>query len=167
MAKTPEIDRERLKALADEQLDELELHLRVKIAEVKGKIEHAMSKVHSEGEYSDPHWFSRAKAAARSLGIQHQMLLMEKSRRKRERHAACMDGLPEPEYARVFMNAAREILSPEMFKAIRILADERFKGAPEWTDPSSENPIIYGEFLTPKTNKDLQDKEPEDFDFSE
>lgn len=90
----------------EEQIAEIE----EVIAAIRAKLEKARAEVHLSGEYADPDWYRRAKAALRFKGIEHQRLLREAAalRRQEKRHRA-------KEFGEAFIDAARRRLDPEVF----------------------------------------------------
>jgi hypothetical protein len=64
--------------------DEVELE----IADIKGQLEAAVARRRETGEYADPVWFAKARAALRYRGAEHQQLLRSIARLKSEQRLA-------------------------------------------------------------------------------
>jgi len=66
-----------------EQQDDLEQS----ISEIKAQLEAAVARQKDTGEYADPVWFAKAKAALRFKGAEHQRLMRRISRRRADTSA--------------------------------------------------------------------------------
>ena len=86
------------------------------LAEIKAQIAGAKAHAAETGEYSDADWFNRANLALRFKGREHQSLLLECGRRKKEERRAYNASVE-----REFINAARTKLDATTF---RMLMDE-------------------------------------------
>jgi len=87
------------------------------IARIRGQIEHARSQVWTTGEYSDPNWYARARAALRFKGIEHQQILRALAERRREQRREAAAG-QDRRFERAFISAARRRLTPELYREL-------------------------------------------------
>lgn len=86
------------------------------MASIRAKVEKAKAGFRATGQYADPVWFAKAKAALRFKGVEHQQLQREAGRlRAIERAATAV----RTETA--FIDIAREQLPAETFH--RIMGD--------------------------------------------
>lgn len=97
------------------------------IAEIKAQIGEAKSIAAKTGEYSDPQWFRRANYALRLKGIEHQSLLLEYGKKRKEEKAARNVTLE-----REFINVAKTRLDPTSF---RLLMDEALARIGQYASP--------------------------------
>jgi hypothetical protein len=100
----------------DRELAELESErdqIEADLASIRAQIEAANSRVWSAGEYSDPNWYARAKAALRFKGARHQQLLrMIGDARREQRRAKANQSEAE------FIRVAKRLLDPATVDAI-------------------------------------------------
>jgi hypothetical protein len=109
-----------ISSLSERELDELLNLVAEDIANIKTQVGFAKSEAASTGKYSGSVWFRKASHALRMKGIEHQRLLQERSRRRRERGA-----VKSPrDLSNHFVDLCRERLSPELFASILDAAKE-------------------------------------------
>jgi hypothetical protein len=80
-----------------------------RLAEISAQLDAATAVLHATGEYADPTWFARARAAKRFIGAEHQRLL---------RHASELKKRLERSAAPLFVEIARQRLDKELFSDI-------------------------------------------------
>lgn len=106
-----------------DEFDEESEILEKEIADVRGQLEKATAHMLLTGEYADPDWFRRAKAALRYKGQEHQVLLKERAalrKRLSQEKSATLD--------RLFIESARAMLDESTFYAISRDAQAKFEG---------------------------------------
>lgn len=89
------------------------------IAVIKAKIASAKAKKIESGEYANPAWFARVNAALKFKQVEHQKLIRETARIKREKNIQ-----NSYEVHRVFVDIAKTRLSNDIFASILNAASE-------------------------------------------
>lgn len=105
---TRDLDEADLLAIKNE-IDEI-------IAAIRFQLDEAGARVHSHGEYADPHWYAAAKYAAKRAGAHSQAIQNEMRNRRIIRQKN------ERPLAYFFMDIARQELSPEEFTRLKDMA---------------------------------------------
>lgn len=108
-------------SMQDQSLDQLEQRMIVvetESATIKAKLDHVRGHQKLTGEFADPDWYRRAKTRARFLGVEHQHLIREIAKRKREASRTRSASIE-----RAFVGAAKRILSDVGFAAIMEAAE--------------------------------------------
>ena len=91
-----------------------------KIAEIKAHIEVAVAEDKEGGRPLDKVWVSRATAAKRMFGIEHQRVLKRLGQEKREERRA-----GSTSFGRRFIESAKRLLPDDQFREIWEEADEQ------------------------------------------
>jgi hypothetical protein len=107
-----------LRAMSDDELQQLKLDLQEEISSIKGQLIEARARVHVTGQYSDSDWYRRANGAQRVKGNQYNAACAEQGRRRRELADKRRASLGENPFERAFVKAARELLSEDRFAYI-------------------------------------------------
>lgn len=118
-----------IERLSTEQIERRVADLTYNVGQIKNQIEQAKLDAKLNGNYSDPDWFQRANHAARMLGREHQMLLLELAKRKKSTRRQFNTRLE-----RAFMDTARLRLDPDLFRSI---LDEAYEIADTSTNGES------------------------------
>lgn len=105
------MDTRKLSTLA-EYTAEIEA-VETELADIRGQLEKASAHQKATGQYADPEWYRKAKAALRYRGIEHQKLLQGRAALRREVNAGNVLNLE-----RRFVEAARSILDEDLFYAV-------------------------------------------------
>ena len=95
--------------MSKEELIDLKLKVDNEILYVKNQIEDAKAKLITDGEYSDPKWYSKINGARRFLGIASQKIQAEMAKRKQKN---------QKDFHCAFVDVAKRRLSPELFNEI-------------------------------------------------
>lgn len=96
-----------------EQLQQLRDELIESIATIKSQLNHAKAETAATGRYADRHWFQAASHALRMKGKDHQLVLAELGRRRREKNQKA-----QLDEAARFKEAARILLPADLFHQI-------------------------------------------------
>ena len=112
--------RESLKAMSYQQLIELKEANLADLVSIKGQLDTASAEVKAGGLHSDPRWWSKTNAARAHKGFLDQAINRRLTELKRERAQATQSSLPQ-----CFMEAARDLLTPEVFERLLKEATER------------------------------------------
>ena len=102
------------KDMSTDSIEERLSAVSIEIAQIKSQVEHAASEAREYGDYSDSDWFFRAKSALRFKGIEHQQLLKELAKRKKEDRVRF-----NLRFERVFVEVARTRIDPVLFQQIK------------------------------------------------
>lgn len=106
---------------ANVDLDAAIEQLEFDIAKIKNQLDEAVSKARTTGEYADPVWWRKAKAALRFKGIEHQRLMRRRAELRRERQG-------HAEFAQRFVAIAKKQLDPSVFDLISNEAESSAAG---------------------------------------
>lgn len=110
---TKEISPEQLRSLSTETIKELIGALNIQKARLDSDIHDAQIEYRARRVYANLQWFKKAVAAAKSKGVQLQILHRELGDRRREEKRE--DAL---RYERMFMEVAKKLLQPEQYETI-------------------------------------------------
>lgn len=94
-----------------------------KLLNIRTQIDFAKSNAASKKEYSDPVWFRNASHALRKTGQQHQSILRELSKRKKERQELYTKSIGV-----VFIDVAYKKLDSKTFEDIMTKAKDIIGG---------------------------------------
>jgi len=118
---TKEVSPEQLRSLSTKVIEELIGALNIQKARLDSDIHDAQIDYRERKVYANPQWFKKAVAAAKSKGVQLQILHRELGDRRREEKRE--DAL---RYERTFMDVAKTQLKPEQLQILhRELGDRR------------------------------------------
>lgn len=114
----------------DATLEDLERRSREvpeEMAKIRSSLLEAKGKAAATGDYADRNWFNRASYALRMKGHEHQLVLQELAKRKREERRTRNDVVE-----RLFIQAARKRLEPDVFASIMAEATDtaNYVGSP-------------------------------------
>lgn len=112
-------DEEKLASLEQQQLAALE-----DIASIKDQIGRAKALSQSEGKYSDSGWYHAANRALRYKQIQHQELLTQAARLRKQMKADAHEKR-NVAFEREFIRAARVLLDESMYSTLVKLAESK------------------------------------------
>lgn len=102
-----------LSELTDDELQNVKLSVENELSGVKQQLEEAKGNAMAYGEYAKPSWYARASSAKRLLGMTHQRVLGELSRRRKVRGQSEARAIEK-----AFMDVAREVLEASVFEYI-------------------------------------------------
>lgn len=100
-----------------ESLEEMRTQVEFDVLNIKNQLAVAKSRAFEEGVYAPSDWFNRATHALRIKGFQHQCLLREIAKRKKEQAAEVSDDA-ERAFNKAFVATAKQWLSPHLFNTI-------------------------------------------------
>lgn len=100
-----------------ESLELLSQQIGLDLLNIKNQIEEAKAKAAVEGIYAPADWMARAKHALRLKGLQHQYLLREIAKRKKNETRIANDKLSK-EFERRFIAVAKNMLPEEVFLSL-------------------------------------------------
>lgn len=100
-----------------ESLESLSQQIELDLLNIKNQIEAAKAKAAVEGIYAPADWMVRAKYAMRLKGTQHQYLLREIAKRKKNESMIKNDKLSK-EFERRFIAVAKNMLPEEVFLSL-------------------------------------------------
>jgi predicted kinase len=106
-----------VKIQTTEYLERRVVEVAKEIAQIRLHINEAKAKVILDGEYSDPHWYAKANYALRMKGIEHQSILTELAKRRRENRVNSREMWTEQ-----FVTIAKRKLDPVVFRDILVEA---------------------------------------------
>ena len=104
---------ERIVAMSDEELVKALPVVEQSLADIRAQLDNARTRKVTTGEYADAQWYSRARAALRYKGIEHQAIVREKALRAKQLRVARAEDVNQK-----FVSSARRLLTPEEFKLI-------------------------------------------------
>lgn len=107
------------KCATEEELQKLKTTIEANLVNVKQQIDKASGEAIADGNYADPDWWARVNACKRVLGYLHQRILVKQREFKFNKKDA-----RENDIDRLFKEAAKEILPPDMFYKILSAAHE-------------------------------------------
>lgn len=103
-----------------EALLELRLEIQGDIDRINGQLADARRAAASDGDYSDADWYRRAETALRHKGRLMQRIQLELTR---------LRGKQSNKLESAFIEAARELLLPDVFQNIMDAAHERLEAS--------------------------------------
>jgi len=102
-----------IKSLSTEKLEELQNEITQSIIEIRAQVDAAKAEAAKSGVYANSDWYIRAKSALAYQGRDHQMILTELAKRRKDERAAKNDLVTER-----FILACKRRLDPGLLESL-------------------------------------------------